>query len=151
AVPRDIEKEVARLDDVFLYTVDDLGKLVQTGTENRRAAVAQAEAIIQTRVDSFMHWLSSRQAVPAIRDLHSRAEAVKVAELERARRLLARGDDPGAVLEALAGGLTSKFLHGPTVMLQRGHADRDAIADLVDQLLPEVSQSTRTDRSTGGN
>ncbi|HWH74084.1 MAG TPA: glutamyl-tRNA reductase, partial [Methylibium sp.] len=112
AVPRDIEPEVARLDDVFLYTVDDLGKLVQTGVESRRAAVAQAEAIIETRVDAFMHWLSARQAVPAIRALHARGEAIKRAELERARRLLARGEDPQAVLEALASGLVGKFLHG---------------------------------------
>ncbi len=130
AVPRDIEQEVARLDDVFLYTVDDLGTLVQTGTENRRAAVAQAEAIIETRVDAFMQWLSTRQVVPVIRQLHARGEALKAAELERARRMLARGDDPAAVLEALAHGLTSKFLHGPTTLLQRGHEDRDALARL---------------------
>ena len=62
AVPRDIEPEVGRLDDVFLYTVDDLGKVVQSGAESRRAAVAQAEAIIETRVDSFMQWMVARQA-----------------------------------------------------------------------------------------
>jgi glutamyl-tRNA reductase len=137
AVPRDIEPEVARLDDVFLYTVDDLGKLVQSGAENRRAAVAQAEAIIETRVDSFMQWLSARQSVPLIRELHARGEAIKSAELERARRLLARGDDPAAVLEALAHGLTSKFLHGPTTLLQRGGDEREHVVRLIDHLLPE--------------
>ena len=65
AVPRDIEQEVARLDDVFLYTVDDLGALVQSGHENRRAAVAQAEAIIETRVDTFMQWLATRVSMMA--------------------------------------------------------------------------------------
>lgn len=137
AVPRDIEQEVARLDDVFLYTVDDLGSLVQTGHENRRAAVAQAEAIIETRVDTFMQWLATRQVVPMIRQLHERGEALKSAELERARRMLARGDEPDAVLEALAHGLTSKFLHGPTTLLQRAHEDRDALARIVDHLLPD--------------
>jgi glutamyl-tRNA reductase len=137
AVPRDIEPEVARLDDVYLYTVDDLGKLVQTGMENRQSAVAQAEAIIETRVDAFMHWLSARQAVPAIRALHARGEALKAAELERARRMLARGEDPQAVLEALANGLTSKFLHGPTTMLQRPGPDQQQLGALIDRLLPE--------------
>jgi len=137
AVPRDIEAEVARLDDVFLYTVDDLGKLVQSGVENRRAAVAQAEAIIETRVDAFMQWLATRQSAPLIRELHQRGEAIKQAELERARRLLARGDDPAAVLEALAHGLTSKFLHGPTSLLQRAGDDRDQVARFIDHLLPE--------------
>jgi glutamyl-tRNA reductase len=137
AVPRDIEPEVARLDDVFLYTVDDLGKLVQAGMENRQAAVEQAEAIIETRVDAFMHWLSSRQAVPAIRTLHARGEALKRAELERARRALARGDDPNAVLEALAAGLAAKFLHGPTTLLARPGPEQQQLGALIDRLLPE--------------
>ena len=137
AVPRDVEPEVARLDDVFLYTVDDLGKLVQTGLENRQAAVAQAEAIIETRVDAFMHWLSARQAVPAIRALHARGDAIKRAELERARKMLARGDDPQAVLEALAGSLAAKFLHGPTTLLQRPGPAQQQLASMLDRLLPE--------------
>lgn len=137
AVPRDIEPEVSRLDDVFLYTVDDLGKLVQAGIENRQAAVEQAEAIIENRVDAFMHWLSSRQAVPVIRSLHARGEALKRAELERARKLLARGDDPQAVLEALANGLAAKFLHGPTALLQRPGPEGQQLAALIDRLLPD--------------
>ena len=149
AVPRDIEQEVARLDDVFLYTVDDLGKLVQTGAENRRAAVAQAEAIIETRVDSFMQWLSTRKVVPMIRQLHARGEALKAAELERARRMLARGDDPAAVMEALAQGLTSKFLHGPTTLLQRGHEERETIVRFIDHLLPDNGNSQTDGQSSG--
>jgi len=137
AVPRDIEPEVARLDDVFLYTVDDLGRLVQTGLQNRQAAVAQAEAIIESRVDAFMHWLSARQAVPLIRSLHARGEALKRAELERARRLLARGEDPQAVIEALATGLTAKFLHGPTTLLQRPGTDQQQMRALIDRMLPD--------------
>ncbi len=137
AVPRDIEPEVSRLDDVFLYTVDDLGKLVQAGIENRQAAVAQAEAIIETRVDAFMHWLSARQAVPVIRALHARGEALKRAELERARKALARGEDPDAVLEALANGLAAKFLHGPTTLLQRPGPEQQQVSALIDRLLPD--------------
>ncbi len=138
AVPRDIEPEVARLDDVFLYTVDDLGQLVNSGIEHRRAAVEQAEAIIENRVDAFMQWLSTRQSVPAIRSLHARGEAIKHVELDRARRALARGDDPQQVLEALAHGLTSKFLHGPTSLLQRGGDERDQLIRVIDHLLPQV-------------
>ena len=98
AVPRDIEPEVARLDDVFLYTVDDLAQVVQTGMESRQAAVRQAEAIIETRVQSFMHWVGDRAVVPVIRDLHESGEALRQAELERARKMLARGDDAEACL-----------------------------------------------------
>ncbi len=137
AVPRDIEQEVARLGDVFLYTVDDLGRLAQSGVESRRAAVAQAEAIIETRVDGFMQWLSSRRMVPMIRQLHERGDAIRSVELERARRMLARGDDPGEVIEALAHGLVGKFLHGPMTLMNRGHLERDELVRLADHLLPE--------------
>ncbi|TXL65519.1 glutamyl-tRNA reductase [Zeimonas arvi] len=137
AVPRDIEAEVSRLDDVFLYTVDDLGRQVAAGQENRRAAVAQAEAIIETRVSAFMQWMSAREAVPAIRALHDRADALRRIELERARRALAAGDDPAQVLEALAHGLTGKFLHGPTTLLHGSAEHRDKLLPLLEQLLPD--------------
>jgi glutamyl-tRNA reductase len=137
AVPRDIEAEVARLDDVFLYTVDDLGQVVQSGLDLRQAAVAQAEAIIETRLGSFMHWLDDRAVVPVIQGLHENGEALRVFELERARKMLARGDDVDAVLEALSKGLTAKFLHGPQQALHRAHGDeRTALASLLPQLFP---------------
>ena len=135
AVPRDIEAEVGRLNDVFLYTVDDLGSAVQAGLENRQAAVAQAEAIIETRVQSFMHWIDSRSVVPVIQELHEASEAMRVAELERARRLLARGEDIDTVLEALSKGLTAKFLHGPQQALHSAQSDERArLASLLPQL-----------------
>ena len=135
AVPRDIEAEVGRLDDVFLYTVDDLGQVVQTGIESRQAAVAQAEAIIDLRVKSFMHWVDDRAMVPVIQDLQENSEAMRLAELDRARRMLARGDDVEAVLEALSRGLTAKFLHGPQQALHRAQGDERArLASLLPQL-----------------
>ena len=140
AVPRDIESEVGRLDDVFLYTVDDLASVVQSGVENRQAAVAQAEAIIETRVQSFMHWIDSRAVVPVIQDLHDAGEALRMAELERARKLLAKGEDIDAVLDALSKGLTAKFLHGPQQALH--HAQGDERTQLV-QLLPQLFRTKR--------
>jgi glutamyl-tRNA reductase len=135
AVPRDIEPEVARLNDVFLYTVDDLGKVVQTGMENRQAAVAQAEAIIETRVQSFMHWVDDRAVVPVIQSLHENGEALRQIELERARKMLAKGEDIDAVLEALSKGLTAKFMHGPQQALHRAQGDERAhLATLLPQL-----------------
>jgi hypothetical protein len=98
------------LADVYLYSVDDLGRMVQSGTDARRAAVVQAEAIIETRVQGFMHWLQSREVVPAILDLQQAAEQVREAELERARRALAKGESPELVLEQLAHGLTQKYM-----------------------------------------
>ncbi|MDQ1815053.1 glutamyl-tRNA reductase [Massilia sp. CCM 9210] len=135
AVPRDIEAEVGRLDDVFLYTVDDLGQVVQTGLESRQAAVAQAEAIIETRVKSFMHWIDDRAMVPVIQDLQENSEAMRLFELERAKKMLARGEDVDAVLDALSKGLTAKFLHGPQQALHRAQGDERArLATLLPQL-----------------
>ncbi|MGH6647420.1 glutamyl-tRNA reductase [Aquabacterium sp.] len=112
AVPRDIEPEVARLDDVYLYTVDDLSALVQTASEKRLAAVTQAEAIIETGVQGFVHWLDQRTTVPLIQALNSQADAWRATELARARKLLAKGEDIEAVLDTLSRGLTQKMLHG---------------------------------------
>jgi len=135
AVPRDIEPEVGRLNDVFLYTVDDLGKVVQNGMENRQAAVAQAEAIIETRVQSFMHWIDDRAVVPVIQGLQENGEVIRLLELERARKLLAKGEPIDAVLEALSKGLTAKFMHGPQQALHRAQGDeRTQLAELLPQL-----------------
>jgi len=116
AVPRDIEPEVGRLQDIYLYTVDDLAQVVQSGQASRQAAVTQAEAIIDTGVQGFMHWLDQRDAasgvVPLIRQLGAQTDEWRALELARARRRLARGEDVETVLEALSRGLTQKMLHG---------------------------------------
>ena len=116
AVPRDIEPEVKALQDVYLYTVDDLAQVVQTGQASRQAAVAEAEAIIDAGVQNFMHWLDQRDpqrgVVPLIQRLHHQTEAWQANELARARKRLAKGETPDAVLQALAHGLTQKMLHG---------------------------------------
>lgn len=116
-VPRDIEVEVAKLDDVYLYSVDDLGQIVARGRQSRLDSVEDAETIIEREVAQFMRWLDSRDAVPVIRELHRRGDEFRTFELDRARRRLAKGDDPEVVLEALAAGITGKFLHGPTQLL----------------------------------
>ncbi len=123
AVPRDIEPEVKALEDVYLYTVDDLAHVVQTGHANRQAAVAQAEAIIDAGVQSFVHWMDQRHAVPLIQQLNRQTDEWRAAEIARARKLLARGEDVEAVLEALSRGLTQKMLHGAMAELRAGDAE----------------------------
>jgi glutamyl-tRNA reductase len=135
AVPRDIEAEVKALEDVYLYTVDDLGKVVQTGRDNRQAAVAQAEAIVDAGVQSFMHWLEQRQALPLIQQLNTQADSWREAELARAKKMLAKGEPMDAVLEALSKGLTQKFLHGAYAELSSGQAQsRYSQAEAVERL-----------------
>ena len=135
AVPRDIEPEVAELDDVFLYTVDDLGRVAQAGVDSRQAAVAEAEAIIDHKVQDFLHWLENREAVPSIRALRDQAERARRHEMERALRRLARGDDPQQVLDYLSRALTNKLLHAPTHALGSAEAeDRTQLLALLSRL-----------------
>ncbi|NBO01899.1 MAG: glutamyl-tRNA reductase [Betaproteobacteria bacterium] len=126
AVPRDIEPEVKSLDDVFLYSVDDLSTVVQTGQANRQAAVAQAEAIIDAGVQSFLHWMDQRSQVPFIQQLNAQADTWREAELQRAQKRLARGEPVEQVMDALARALTQKMLHGAMAELRSGdHTSRE--------------------------
>ena len=131
AVPRDIEPEVARLADVYLYTVDDLSALVQAGGERRQAAVARAEEIVEVGVRGFVQWLDQRASVPLIRAVCAQADAWRAAELARAQRQLARGEPVEMVLGALARGLTAKLMHGAMTELRGAdgeHREQMALA-----------------------
>ncbi len=128
AVPRDIEPEAGALQDVYLYTVDDLAGVVQTGQANRQAAVAQAEVIIDAGVQSFMQWIDQRGSVPLIQQLNAQADEWRAAEIQRAQRLLAKGENIDAVLDALSRGLTQKLLHGALAELRSGDMDTRANA-----------------------
>ncbi len=146
AVPRDIEPEVARLSDVYLYTVDDLSALVQTGGEKRQAAVQQAEAIIETGVQGFVHWLDQRGTVPLIQALNAQADNWRSAEMARARKLLAKGEDVDVVLEALSRGITQKMLHGALAELHAADGDqRTQLAQMVTRLFLRTAPRNPSD------
>ena len=139
AVPRDIEIEVKALPDVYLYTVDDLASVVQTGQANRQAAVAEAETIIDAGVQSFMHWLDQRNpntgSVSLIQQINAQTDTWREHELTRARKLLATGASVDEVLEALSKGITQKMLHGTFAELHAGDtASREHTAQVVQKL-----------------
>jgi glutamyl-tRNA reductase len=135
AVPRDVEPEAAELDDVFLYTIDDLSNIIKDNLQIRRESVVQAEQMIAAQAESFVRWLEGRTVVPTITALQGHYNALRAAELERARRMLAGGTPPAEVLEQLARGLTNKFLHAPTHALNRaGDAERAELVALFEKL-----------------
>ena len=135
AVPRDIEHEVAELDDVFLYTVDDLAQVVSDGIENRQAAAVEAETIVANRVEHFMQWFKKRDAVPTIKAIRDQAESIRKAEMEKALKLLQKGESPEKVLESFSIALTNKFLHAPSHALNQSHGDEHAkLEDTLKQL-----------------
>jgi glutamyl-tRNA reductase len=146
AVPRDIEPEVAQLGDVYLYTVDDLSVLVQTAGEKRQAAVAQAEVIIESGVQSFVHWLDQRGSVPLIQALNAQADDWRATEIARAHRLLSRGESVDAVLDALSRGLTQKMLHGALAELHSTAGEQRAqLAQTVSRLFLRTSSRNPAD------
>ncbi len=125
AVPRDVEPEAAELDDVFLYTVDDLAVIVKDNLVIRREAVAEAERMIADQTGHFLRWLEGRSVVPTIAALHDHHELLRSTELDRARKMLAGGASPEQALDALARGLTKKLLHEPLSALNAaGEAER---------------------------
>jgi glutamyl-tRNA reductase len=135
AVPRDIEHEVAELDDVFLYTVDDLSQVVSDGIENRQIAAVEAETIVASRVEHFMQWFKKRDAVPTIKALRDQIEAMRKTEVEKALKQLQKGEHAEKILEALSIALTNKFLHAPSHALNQSHGEEHAkLEDTLKQL-----------------
>lgn len=125
AVPRDVEQAVGDLQDVYLYTVDNLESVVRTNLDLRREAAAQAEEMVHLQVQDYMDWLDVQSGDAAIAAFRERGEQIRDEVLEKARRRIARGDDPEAVLEMLAHSLTNKLLHHPTYSLRRAGRRED--------------------------
>ncbi len=126
AVPRDIEPEVAELDDVYLYTVDDLEEVIQENLRSREDAAAQAEEIIELQTTEFMGWLRSLDAVGVIQSYRGQAERLRDEVLERASRMLAGGKPPEEALQYLAHTLTNKLLHTPSVRIRQAGYEGEA-------------------------
>jgi len=119
AVPRDIEPQVGKLGDVYLYTVDDLREVIDENVRSRESAAHKAESIIDEGVETWRRQLRGLGAVETIRAVRAVAASHRDAELDKALRQLQRGEDPERILKLLARNLTNKFLHTPTVKLKQ--------------------------------
>ena len=134
-VPRDVEAEAAELDDVFLYSVDDLAAIVKDNLQVRRDAVVQAEKMIAEQTAHFLRWLQGRAVVPTIANVSAHHEALRKREVERAQRLLANGAPPEQVVESLSRALTGKFLHPSLAALNAaGEAERTELIALFSRI-----------------
>lgn len=123
AVPRDIEPEVAELDDIFLYTVDDLQGVIEENLQARKQAAGEAEQIIDVQTREFMDWLNRLNAVPTIKAFRESFDRVVESEVERAHKRLQAGADANEVVRQLANSLSRKFTHSPTEQLARNDSD----------------------------
>ena len=135
AVPRDIESEVDQLDDVYLYTVDDLQEVIQENMKSRQDAAKQAEEIIDTQVVHFMDWIESQDSVEAIRIFRAQAERTQAEMLAKSRKMLAAGENPEHILEVLTHQLTNKLIHAPCARLKAAeNEEREALIAGINKL-----------------
>lgn len=114
AVPRDIELEASELEDVFLYTVDDLGEIVNDGMRNREGAAREAEKIIVERLVQFKSQLDRKKRIPVIKKFRKRGELIVQIELEKALSSIAKGERPEEVVKVLSRAISNKFMDEPS-------------------------------------
>ncbi len=125
AVPRDVEPEVGKLPNAYLYSVDDLQAIIESNLAQRKAAAVQAETIVVQESGEFMSWLRAQGAVETIREYRSQADQVR-SELEaRALAALQNGGNAEEVIRDLAHKLTNRLIHAPTKSLQQAARDGD--------------------------
>ena len=166
AVPRDIEPEVGQLDDIFLYTVDDLHSVIEENRRSREGAAREAEHLVQEGASEFMYQLRALDAVATLKQFRGEVESVRDSELDKALRSLASGGDPETLLRSMARSLTNKFLHHPTVQVRKATAEgRVEVTDWLRELhgmepaasetesdgpgdVPESAPSDHTESST---
>jgi glutamyl-tRNA reductase len=123
AVPRDVEQEVGELDDVYLYTVDDLQEIIEENLQSRQQAAEQANEIIDVQVQTFLDWQRSLTVVDVIREIREHTEELSQDVLEKAIKQLSQGKNPEETLNFLARTLTNKFLHQPSKELRQASLD----------------------------
>ncbi len=119
AVPRDIEAQVGELEDVYLYTVDDLRDVIDENLRAREQAAEEARVLVEEGVAAFQQERRQQEAASSIVEYRQKAESWRDAEIERAMKAIARGEDAGEVVRNLARNLTNKLLHHPTEMLKQ--------------------------------
>jgi len=145
AVPRDIEEEVGDLNDVFLYTVDDLKGIIEENVKSRQDAAKQAEQLIVSGVERFMRELRSLDVVSTVTSLRGHVESLRDECLIKAKKQLANGDDPAKVLQQFAHTYTNKILHTPTKQMRQAGAEGQLeVMDWVQELF-QLSNSAEKD------
>lgn len=141
AVPRDIASEIGKLADIYLYTIDDLGRIVQEGRDIRNAAVIDAEKIITRKVNDYLNWQAMRRATPIIQSIKNRAWITQSTELQSSIVALNNGYAVEQILEQLSKQLTKKLLHNTFNLIQTIAVDHRINQNLLEDLNNEYSDN----------
>ncbi len=135
SVPRNIDPEINKLDNVYLYSVDDLQEVVDANIHGRKIEAEKAEKIIDEEVDKFVRWMSSLDSVPTIVALRQKAEEIKTEELEKLKsRINDLDEDKMKAVEYMAAAIINKLIHPPTVALKEDTEDRDELIAMIKKL-----------------
>ncbi|HGY5135278.1 MAG: glutamyl-tRNA reductase [Citrobacter sp.] len=126
AVPRDVEPEVGKLSNAYLYSVDDLQSIISHNLAQRKAAAVEAETIVAQETSEFMAWLRAQGASETIREYRSQSEQIRDELTAKALAALQQGGDAQAILQDLAWKLTNRLIHAPTKSLQQAARDGDS-------------------------
>ena len=135
SVPRNIDPEINKIDNVYLYNVDDLQEVIETNILERKKEATKAETIINEEVEKFAHWAATLDSVPVIVALRQKADDIKREEIERFRNRFPDLDkDKMEAVENLANSITNKLMHNPTVALRESAEDREMITIIIKKL-----------------
>ena len=135
AVPRDLEPGIGDLDDVYLYSIDDLDKVIVAGQNNREEAAVDAMRILEDETRRYLSIRRSKEVAPVITALRDHGDAIREQVLEQARRRLAKGADSDEVLEFVTSSLLKKILHQPSVRLREaGEKSEQEFIDAISEL-----------------
>jgi len=135
AVPRDIEPEVAEIPDAYLFTIDDIGDVIEDSVKSREEAAYQAQKIIERGISNYRHHIRSLNAVSTLKAFRNKAEDIRLAELEKALKALEKGESAKEVMDNLARNITNKLIHSPTVKMKIASGEgRDDSLKLIREL-----------------
>lgn len=134
AIPRDVEPEIKKIDNVFIYSLDDIGSLVQRNLNNRHSAIEKAEKIIEANVLNFEKWQSNRKQIPLIKALTRHSEEIQNSEVASALKRFSKDDNIEKVLKSLARGISQKYLHGAYNLLQSESKTEAEVARWISKL-----------------
>jgi len=150
AVPRDIEPEVNDLDDIYLYTVDDLHSVIEENMKSRQEAAEQAEVMIAEEVEAFMGWLRAQDRIQLIKNYRTKISCIQNETLEKATKLLNNGSSPEEALKFLAHTLTNKLAHDATVAMNKAaHSGDHKLLEASDKIFNLSGQATKKKTKKG--
>lgn len=136
AVPRNVDPSAATIEDVYLYTIDDLNRVITDNLDIRQAAARQAEEIVESRAIGFMDWVQSLDGNAVIVAYRRQVEVIATVELEKAQRRLANGEEITAVMHGLSRSLTNKLLHHPLTKIREAASEgRSELIEIARELL----------------